>query len=115
MSLVADIKILHAKNFREGSIKQATFLKSFKREILELVSFDYKPSEIRGYLEEKFQVSINMNSFYSWLNYTKAESRNVQDRNNKLNTITVENSFLSEKKTEEPKNTMDVLASTDFD
>ena len=115
MSSVTDIKILHAKNFREGSIKQATFLKSFKREILELASFDYKPSEIKGYLEDKFQVSINMNSFYSWLNYTKTESKKVQDRNNKRNTSTVGNSFLFEKKTEEHKSTVDVLTSTDFD
>ena len=37
MNLVSDMKMLHAKKFKEGSIKQATFLKSFKKEILELV------------------------------------------------------------------------------
>ncbi len=74
MNLALDMKKLHAKKFRDGKIRQATFLKSYKKEILDLLSLDYKPSEIKDFLEEKLDVSINMNSFYAWLRYTRQEA-----------------------------------------
>jgi len=115
MNLASDMKILHAKKFKEGSIKQATFLKSFKKEIFELVALDYKPSEIQGYLESKLDVTINMNSFYAWFNYTKAEL----NTKNKESTDTVSSfeldTFTSTEKMQKHENTLDILASTDFD
>lgn len=115
MNLVSDMKMLHAKKFREGAIKQATFLKSFKKEIMGLVDLGYKPSEIKGYLEEKLDVSINMNAFYAWLNYTKSESPNDHGNNTAKITNTGAVSEPSENLTTRPKNTLDVLSSTDFD
>jgi len=115
MNLASDMKMLHAKRFREGKIRQATFLKSFKKEILGLVSLDYKPAEIKDYLEEKLDVQINMNSFYAWLNYTKAQSAdNKKIRNDQVKNIDVETTA-SVQITNKPESTLDVLASTDFD
>ena len=115
MNLISDMKILHAKKFKEGTIKQATFLKSFKKEILELVSLDYKPSEIRGYLEEKLDVSIKMNAFYAWLNYTKSEHSNKQSDSIRQNTSIQEYIPPSTSDTNRPESTLDILSSTDFD
>jgi len=115
MNLASDMKMLHAKRFREGKIRQATFLKSFKKEILGLVSLDYKPAEIKDYLEEKLDVQINMNSFYAWLNYTKARSAdNEKSRNDQVKNIDVEPTA-SVQITSKPESTLDVLSSTDFD
>ena len=115
MNLISDMKILHAKKFKEGTIKQATFLKSFKKEILELVSLGYKPSEIKGYLEEKLDVSINMNSFYAWLNYSKGRNTRGDNNHAEAFTNTVIASRPSETDKSTPKSTLDVLSSTDFD
>ena len=115
MNLISDMKLLHAKKFKEGSIKQATFLKSYKKEIRELVSLGYKPSEIRGYLEEKLDVSINMNAFYAWLNYTKGELLNKQSNSMGENTSIQESEFPSTSNTNKTESTLDILASTDFD
>ena len=115
MNLISDMKLLHAKKFKEGSIKQATFLKSYKKEIFELVSLGYKPSEIRGYLEEKLDVSIRMNAFYAWLNYTKGEHLNTQSDNMGENTSTKESVFPPTSNTDRPESALDILSSTDFD
>ncbi len=115
MNLISDMKLLHAKKFKEGSIKQATFLKSYKKEIFELVSLGYKPSEIKGYLEEKLDVSIKMNAFYAWLNYTKVELLNKQSNSIEENTNIQENIFSSTVNTNRPESTLDILSSTDFD
>ena len=115
MNLISDMKILHAKKFKEGSIKQATFLKSFKKEIMELVELGYKPSEIRGYLEEKLDVSINMNAFYAWLNYTKSERSNRQSESTGQKISIQESVFPSLTDTNRPESTLDILSSTDFD
>ncbi len=115
MNLISDMKLLHAKKFREGSIKQATFLKSYKKEICELVSLGYKPSEIRGYLEEKLDVSISMNAFYAWLNYTKGELINKQNNSVEQNTSTQESVSSPTNKTNRAESTLDILSSTDFD
>ncbi len=116
MNLISDMKILHAKKFKEGTIKQATFLKSFKKEILELVSLGYKPSEIRGYLEEKLDVSINMNAFYAWLNYsTKNLPSDRQNQSAEESQNGKEDASLSVTKTNRPESTLDILSSTDFD
>lgn len=115
MNLISDMKILHAKKFKEGNIRQATFLKSFKKEIFELVNLGYTPSEIKGYLEEKLDVSINMNAFYAWLNYTKSE---LPNSHNKTTTKIANVDYVSEildEHASKPKNTLDVLSSTDFD
>ena len=115
MNLVAEMKKLNAKKFREGKIRQASFLKSFKKEILELISLNYKPAEIKDYLEEKLDVQINMNSFYAWLNYTKAQSAgNKETRSDQIKNIDVEPTA-SEQIISKPESTLDVLASTDFD
>lgn len=115
MNLISDMKILHAKKFKEGNIKQATFLKSFKKEIMELVSLGYKPSEIRGYLEEKLDVSIKMNAFYAWLNYTKGEHLNRQSDSTGQNTSIQESVFTPTSDTNRSESTLDILSSTDFD
>lgn len=115
MNLISDMKLLHAKKFKEGSIKQATFLKSYKKEICELVSLGYKPSEIRGYLEAKLDVSINMNAFYAWLNYTKNERSNRQSKSTGQNTSIQESAFPSLTDPNRPESTLDILSSTDFD
>ena len=113
MNLVSDMKILHAKKFREGKIKQASFLKSFKQEIFELIFLDYKPSEIKDYLEEKLNVGINMNSFYAWLNYTKHE----QTKDTLVNATISINKEASAPviDTRKTVNTADILSSTDYD
>ncbi len=80
MNLVSEMKKLHIRQFREGKIKQASLLKSFKEEILELVALGYKPSEIKDFLEEKLKVEINMNTFYSWLRYTRQESSTTKEK-----------------------------------
>jgi len=113
MNLISDMKILHAKKFKEGRIKQATFLKSFKKEIDELIELDYKPSEIKDYLEEKLDVSINMNSFYAWLNYKKDSNRHT-DGAKKIVKVSKE-PISSNSDTIRPGNTLDILSSTDFD
>jgi len=115
MNLISDIKISHAKKFKEGSIKQATFLKSFKKDIFELISLDYKPSEIKDYLENKLDVTIKMNSFYAWLNYSKGERtiRQNSSLDQMISITEVRNSPIIT--TDIPKNTMDVLSSTDYD
>jgi len=115
MNLVSDMKLLHAKKFKEGTIKQASFLKSFKNEIFELVALDYKPSEIKDYLEEKLQVNINMNSFYAWLNYTKSERTTKQVKQIEQTIAIDSERNPSMTSTVVPKNTLDVLSSTDFD
>ncbi|MCF6243879.1 MAG: hypothetical protein L3J43_02450 [Sulfurovum sp.] len=115
MNLAKDMKMLHAKKFREGSIKQATFLKSFKKEIFELIALDYKPSEIQGYLEAKLEVTINMNSFYAWLNYTKTESTSKPNKHTAPISTSELDTLSSEVKMGDSQNTLDVLASTDFD
>lgn len=115
MNLIADMKMIHAKKFKEGSIKQATFLKSFKKEIFELVDLGYKPSEIRGYLEEKLEVNINMNAFYAWLNYTKSEYPDRCNDNVKEIASTVKEPISSNTDAIRPENTLDILSSTDFD
>lgn len=115
MNLVSDMKMLHAKKFKEGSIKQATFLKSFKKEILELAELGYKPSEIRGYLEEKLDVRINMNSFYAWLNYTKDKDSSRHNDSAKEIVNDAKESVSSNTDTIRPGNTLDILSSTDFD
>ena len=115
MNLVAEMKKLNAKKFREGKIRQASFLKSFKKEILELISLNYKPAEIKDYLEEKLSVTINMNSFYAWLNYTKARSIEREGSNREqINAMSIEPTA-SEQMASKPKSTLDVLSSTDFD
>lgn len=115
MNLLSDMKMLHAKKFKDGKIKQATFLKSFKHEILELIELEYKPSEIKDYLEEKLDVSINMNSFYAWLNYTKEKSSQKQEKtiNNIPNATSKTISMASD--SIKPTNTLDILSSTDYD
>lgn len=115
MNLISDMKMLHAKKFKEGSIKQATFLKSFKKEILELVDLEYKPSEIKGYLEEKLDVRINMNSFYAWLNYIKDKNLNKHIDSAKEITNAVNEPMSSNTDPIRPSNTLDILSSTDFD
>jgi len=115
MNLVSDMKTLHARKFREGKIKQATFLKSFKKEILELVTHDYKPSEIKDYLEDKLDVQITMNSFYAWLNYTKSQIIDKQDANSdQIKTMSMEQT-VSEPIMSKLESTLDILSSTDFD
>jgi len=115
MNLASDMKMLHAKRFREGKIRQATFLKSFKKEILGLISLDYKPAEIKDYLEEKLDVQINMNSFYAWLNYTKARSAdNEETSGDQVNSMSV-SPTTSTQMSNKPESTLDVLSSTDFD
>jgi len=115
MNLASDMKMLHAKRFREGKIRQATFLKSFKKEILGLISLDYKPAEIKDYLEEKLDVQINMNSFYAWLNYTKERSIEREGSSSEqIRTMSIEPTA-SEQMASKPKSTLDVLSSTDFD
>jgi IS30 family transposase len=116
MNLVSDMKILHAKKFKEGKIKQASFLKSFKQEIFELISLDYKPSEIKDYLEEKLNVAINMNSFYAWLNYAKHEQ--IKERKSTLENATMsihKEELTSTSDTRKTVNTADILSSTDYD
>jgi len=115
MNLISDMKLLHAKKFKEGSIKQATFLKSYKKEILELVGLGYKPSEIRGYLEEKLDVTIKMNSFYAWLHYTKGELLSKHSDSMGQITSIQESIFPSTSNTNKPESTLDILSSTDFD
>jgi len=115
MNLVADMKNLHAKKFKEGTIKQATFLKSFKKEILELAYLGYKPSEIKDFLEDKLDVTIHMNAFYAWLNYTKGETSERQHEDIEEVTSTLTDSRPSKRNTTQPVNTLDVLSSTDFD
>ena len=115
MNLISDIKISHAKKFKEGNIKQATFLKSFKKDIFELLSLDYKPSEIKDYLEDKLDVTIKMNSFYAWLNYTKSERTTKQDNSLDQTIAITEVRNTPMITTGIPKNTMDVLSSTDYD
>ena len=116
MNLIADMKILHVKKFKEGSIRQATFLKSFKKEILELIDLDYKPSEIRGYLEEKLDVKINMNTLYAWLNYTTKNLPSArQNQNSEESQRNRESTSLPIIKTNMPESTLDILSSTDFD
>ena len=116
MNLVSDMKILHVKKFKEGKIKQASLLKSFKPEIFELISLGYKPSEIKDYLEEKLDISINMNTFYAWLNYSKQE--HVSKQKHSMDTPTIspdENPLISDNKRKENVNTADILSSTDYD
>ncbi|MCI0501880.1 MAG: hypothetical protein L0Y61_09095 [Epsilonproteobacteria bacterium] len=117
MGLAADMKLLHAKKFREGDIKQATFLKSFRKDIFELVNLGYMPSEIKDYLEEKLDVNIKMNSFYAWLNYIKHDESSSQSDKTKTKEVTgfVKESVSSKIDTVRPESTLDILSSTDFD
>lgn len=128
MSLISEIKIEHIKSFQEGNIKQATFLKTFKREIFDLIEMEYKPAEIKGFLERKMDVSINMNSFYSWLNYTKEKEsskkgerlytkRSIEEEKGSTDyqTFSARHNYDEQDRSEKPKSTMDILSSTDFD
>ena len=115
MNLATDMKKLHAKKFKAGEIRQATFLKSFKKEILDLVDLGYKPLEIKDYLESKLEVTINMNSFYAWLNYSKKEDINNPKHGPEYKTQDKGTSPVLSDPTEIPGNALDVLASTDFD
>jgi hypothetical protein len=115
MEIMAEIKLLHAKKFREGDIKQATFLKSFRKDIFGLKKMGYKPSEIKDYLEHKLDVRIKMNSFYAWLHYEKLDdSSNKSDRTKEI-TGFVKEPVSSNSDAVKPGNTLDILSSTDFD
>ena len=115
MSLATDMKIMHAKRFQEGKIKQASFLKSFKLEIFDLIKMGYKPSEVQNYLEEKLEVTINMNAFYAWLNYNKSdieEDESIKAKH-RMNTFSEDLTPIIDRQV--CTNTMDILNSTDYD
>jgi hypothetical protein len=115
MSIVDKIKLLHVQQFRDGQIKQATFLKSFKKEILELQSMGYKPSEIKDYLEHKLDVRIKMNSFHAWLHYAKNKDPGSKNGRTKEITDIRGESVSSKIDTVRLESTLDILSSTDFD
>ena len=116
MSLATDMKRMHAKRFKEGKIKQASFLKSFKSEIFELIEMGYKPSEVQNYLEEKLDIAINMNAFYAWLNYTKHEQTKEQKDTLDNTTISIDREASAPvSNTRKTVNTADILSSTDYD
>jgi hypothetical protein len=114
-NLIAEMKTVHAKKFREGSIKQATFLKTFQNEIFKLQSMGYKPSEIKDFLENKLEVKIKMNSFYAWLNYVKSDASSSQSDRTKDITVFKNESVSYDTDTVKGGSTLDILSSTDFD
>lgn len=83
MNGTSNIKRQQIEFFKNKKIRQGTFLKTFRAEISELVSMDYKPKEIRDFFELNYEVKLNQEALYSWLrnnknNLQKGETENEE-------------------------------------